>query len=177
MKSILPLLLATTLTGDLPAQSAPSTFSAALFTERESEDVFRTGRNQYGNAYELEFSPLRRTGLEVGWWSDTSAFRPSLEFASGHALQGSHSHASVHLEWGTKGPFIVQGGILLINQTHGGRSNAGYGGRIQLGWLFNNRVAVLAYAGLTSLFQDQTPQSDWLDLPGAFTGFKVAVRF
>ena len=152
-------------------------WSAAFFTERESEALFQTGRGAGGYQYEREFSPLRRTGLEIGWWREGSTFRPSLEVASGQAPQGHHGHMSLHLEWGSPGPFLVQGGFLLINQTHGPTSKVGYGGRLQLGWLFRERIAVMAYAGLAFLFQDQTPQSNWADFPGAFSGIKVAVRF
>lgn len=177
MKFILPILLSASSVCILSAQSPTPNWTVAVFTEDEAEDIFRTGQGQHGDTYEAEFTPMRRTGLEVGWWREGNAFRPSFEFAAGHAPQGSHSHASLHLEWGSRGPFIVQGGILLINQTHGSLSRAGWGGRLQLGWLFSKRVAVLAYGGLTSLFQDQTPNSSWGEFPGAFAGFKVAVRF
>lgn len=177
MKFILPYLLSATSVCVLSAQSPTPNWTVAVFKEREAEDIFRTGRDQHGNTYEEEFKPMRRTGLEVGWWREGSAFRPSFEFASGHAPQGSHSHASLHLEWGSRGPFLVQGGILFINQTHGSLSRAGWGGRLQLGWLFSKRVAVLAYAGLTSLFDQQAPDSSFGDFPSAFAGVKVAVRF
>jgi len=157
----------------LGAQTPPTSWSVAVFTERENEDLFRTGMAEW----EQELTPMRRTGVEIGWRPQGSAFRPSLAFASGHAPQGSHSHASLHLEWGTSGPFIVQGGFLLINQTHNERSNAGYGGRIQLGWRFFHRFDLLAYAGLTSLFHDQAPGSRDFGSRGSFAGFKATFHF
>lgn len=177
MKSTVPSLALLLGVLTLRAQPAPRPWMVALLSEREHEGRFRTGETRNGNIWETEFSPMRRTGIELGWWPEGRAFRPSLAFGSGHAPQGSHSHASLHVEWGTPGPFLVQGGFLLIRQTHGPRSEAGYGGRLQLGWVFAQRIAVVAYGGLTSMFKAQSPGSSDPDFPGGFAGVKVAVRF